>query len=139
MLSILRLGDTPGLGGVTGISCHPEDSGVLAVVGIKVLKFLRLHDKLLKGYGYQAGLHHTCCSLVRSVFLRTTELLLQLLQPVNHQVDIVLLYSYFYNSFIMFVRSILSSVVSCSIFKIKPTELINSIIPEVTSSATGVG
>ena len=38
---------------------------MLAVVGRKILKFLRLHDKLLKAYGYQAGLHHTCCALVR--------------------------------------------------------------------------
>ncbi|KAF2363186.1 WD40 repeat, partial [Trinorchestia longiramus] len=64
VLSIFRLGDSPGLLSVSSIAFHPEDSGVLAVVGRKALRFLRLHDKLLKAYGYQAGLQHMCCSLV---------------------------------------------------------------------------
>ncbi|XP_047736641.1 cilia- and flagella-associated protein 57-like [Hyalella azteca] len=64
VLSILRLGDTPGLLSVSSVAFHPEDVGVLAVVGRKALRFLRLHDKLLKAYGYQAGLQHMCCTAV---------------------------------------------------------------------------
>ena len=53
------------MGGVSGVACHLEDPGIIAIVGEKVLRFYKLHDKLLKGYGYQAGLHHVCHSLVR--------------------------------------------------------------------------
>ncbi|KAK4327979.1 hypothetical protein Pmani_001593 [Petrolisthes manimaculis] len=55
VFSVLRLSDTPGLGPVASLTCHPEDNGVLSVVGERVLKLFRLNDKLLKTWGYQGG------------------------------------------------------------------------------------
>ena len=60
MFSVLRLSDTPGLGPVSSLCYHPEDCGVLSVVGERVLKLFRLNDKLLKTWGYQGGLNHNC-------------------------------------------------------------------------------
>ncbi|XP_045137805.1 cilia- and flagella-associated protein 57-like [Portunus trituberculatus] len=60
VFSVLRLSDTPGLGPVSSLCYHPEDCGVLSVVGERVLKLFRLNDKLLKTWGYQGGLNHNC-------------------------------------------------------------------------------
>ncbi|KAK7077139.1 hypothetical protein SK128_007454, partial [Halocaridina rubra] len=64
VFSVLRLSDTPGLGPVASILYHPEDNGVLSVVGEKVLKLLKLNDKLLKTWGYQGGHNHNAHSQV---------------------------------------------------------------------------
>ncbi|XP_069173917.1 cilia- and flagella-associated protein 57-like [Procambarus clarkii] len=60
VFSVLRLSDMPGLGPVASLSYHPEDNGVLSVVGERVLKLFRLNDKLLKTWGYQGGQNHNC-------------------------------------------------------------------------------
>ncbi|XP_076036542.1 cilia- and flagella-associated protein 57-like [Oratosquilla oratoria] len=60
VFSVLRLSDTPGLGPVSSVAFHPEDPGVLSVVGERVLKLLRLNAKLLKSWGYQGGNNHNC-------------------------------------------------------------------------------
>ncbi|XP_068201905.1 cilia- and flagella-associated protein 57 [Palaemon carinicauda] len=60
VFSVLRLSDTPGLGPVTSVLYHLEDSGVLSVVGERVVKLLKLNDKLLKTWGYQGGHNHNC-------------------------------------------------------------------------------
>ncbi|ROT62365.1 hypothetical protein C7M84_019795 [Penaeus vannamei] len=48
VFSVLRLSDTPGLGPVSSVTYHLEDNGILSVVGERVLKLLKLNDKLLK-------------------------------------------------------------------------------------------
>ncbi|XP_050690279.1 cilia- and flagella-associated protein 57-like [Eriocheir sinensis] len=60
VFSVLRLSDTPGLGPVSSLCYHPQDCGVLSVVGERVLKLFRLNDKLLKTWGYQGGHNHHC-------------------------------------------------------------------------------
>ncbi|XP_071547435.1 cilia- and flagella-associated protein 57 [Panulirus ornatus] len=60
VFSVLRLSDTPGLGPVASLTYHPEDNGVLSVVGERVLKLFRLNDKLLKTWGYHGGHNHNC-------------------------------------------------------------------------------
>lgn len=60
MFSVLRLSDTPGLGPVSSVTYHLEDNGILSVVGERVLKLLKLNDKLLKTWGYQGGHNHNC-------------------------------------------------------------------------------
>ncbi|XP_069954050.1 cilia- and flagella-associated protein 57 isoform X2 [Cherax quadricarinatus] len=60
VFSVLRLSDMPGLGPVASLSYHPEDNGVISVVGERVFKLFRLNDKLLKTWGYQGGQNHNC-------------------------------------------------------------------------------
>ncbi|XP_047493524.1 cilia- and flagella-associated protein 57-like [Penaeus chinensis] len=60
VFSVLRLSDTPGLGPVSSVTYHLEDNGILSVVGERVLKLLKLNDKLLKTWGYQGGHNHNC-------------------------------------------------------------------------------
>ena len=58
VFSTLRLSDTPGLGPVVSVSFHPEDPTIISLVGERVLKLYKLHDKLLKTWGYQGGGSH---------------------------------------------------------------------------------
>ena len=40
------------------VSFHPEDPTIISLVGERVLKLYKLHDKLLKTWGYQGGGSH---------------------------------------------------------------------------------